>query len=68
MKKFSKTGIEAAGLFLGPLIAITFYYLGFIDSPLANAMGAITILMAIWWMTESVPLSVTSMLPLILFF
>jgi len=67
MKKFSKTGIEAAGLFLGPLIAITFYYLGFIDSPLANAMGAITILMAIWWMTESVPLSVTSMLPLILF-
>jgi len=67
MKKFSKKEIEAVGLFLGPVLAVIFYYLGLVDNHLANAMAGITILMAIWWMTEAVPLSVTSMLPLILF-
>lgn len=67
MIKLEKKEIEAIGLIIGPLFALIFYYLGIVESPLANAMAGVTILMAIWWMTEAVPLSVTSMLPLILF-
>lgn len=33
---------------------------------LASNMAAIAILMAIWWMTEAVPISVTSLVPLVL--
>ncbi len=36
-------------------------------SPLAQATAAVAALMAVWWMTEAVPLPVTSLLPLILF-
>ncbi len=32
-----------------------------------RVVAAVTTLMAIWWMTEAVPLSVTSLLPIILF-
>jgi len=65
--KIQKKDIEAIGLFLGPIVSIIFYYIGFIDDYKANSMAAITLLMAIWWMTEAVPLSVTSMVPLLLF-
>ncbi|MBP88443.1 MAG: anion transporter [Planctomycetaceae bacterium] len=33
----------------------------------AQATAAIAVLMAVWWMTEAVPLPITSLLPLILF-
>jgi solute carrier family 13 (sodium-dependent dicarboxylate transporter), member 2/3/5 len=35
--------------------------------PLIGAMAAVAALMAVWWMTEAVPLAVTSLLPLALF-
>jgi sodium-dependent dicarboxylate transporter 2/3/5 len=35
-------------------------------SPDARAVAAIGALMAVWWMTEAVPLSVTSLLPIVL--
>ena len=37
------------------------------DRPLVGAMAAVAALMSIWWMTEAVPLAVTSLLPLVLF-
>jgi len=35
--------------------------------PTGRATAAIGMLMAIWWMTEAIPLAVTSLLPLVLF-
>jgi sodium-dependent dicarboxylate transporter 2/3/5 len=37
------------------------------EAPQVAAMAAIAALMSIWWMTEAVPLAVTSLLPLVLF-
>lgn len=56
------------GLFLGPMVAMAVYFL-LPDHLAFEARGtaAIGLLMAIWWMTEAVPLPATSLLPLVLF-
>ena len=57
------------GLFLGPifffLIRGFFYPEGL--STEANAIMAATVWIAVWWITEAIPISVTALLPLILF-
>jgi solute carrier family 13 (sodium-dependent dicarboxylate transporter), member 2/3/5 len=57
------------GLFLGPLafiIIINFLKLdGLSDAGLA--VLASTLWIAIWWMTEAIPIAVTSLLPIVLF-
>lgn len=57
------------GLWSG--LILFFYLLEFpIDQQLnseAQRLFAIAVLMAVWWMTEAVPLAVTSLLPLILY-
>lgn len=58
------------GRIAGPLLALlVYFYLGSLDSltPEAAKTGAIATLMAVWWMTEAIPLPVTSLLPLVLF-
>jgi sodium-dependent dicarboxylate transporter 2/3/5 len=37
------------------------------DRPLVSPMLAVALLMASWWITEAIPLSVTALLPLVLF-
>ncbi len=62
--------IARCGRIIGPLLAVLIYsYLSSVDTLTAEAAktGAIATLMAVWWMTEAVPLPVTSLLPLILF-
>ncbi len=60
---------QKLGLFLGPALAVIIVALpapeglGF---P-AQLLAGITALMATWWMTEAVPVAVTSLLPLALF-
>jgi sodium-dependent dicarboxylate transporter 2/3/5 len=39
----------------------------FTPEPAAQRVAAVTLLMAIWWITEAAPLSVTALLPLVLF-
>jgi len=54
---------------LGPVLAlITYALLIRIDSfpPLAAAVAALSIWMAVWWMSEPVPLELTALLPMIL--
>jgi sodium-dependent dicarboxylate transporter 2/3/5 len=59
------------GLLLGPLAAAAVYIaLPSGEAGLANsghAVAAVGTWMAIWWMTEALPLAVTSLLPLVLF-
>ena len=61
--------IKKIGIVLGPTLFFLIRY--FIDieglSDQANAVLASTIWIAIWWITEAVPIAVTSLLPIILF-
>jgi solute carrier family 13 (sodium-dependent dicarboxylate transporter), member 2/3/5 len=64
LTKYSKS----LGLILGPLLF--FYILLFFEdgaiNPSSKYMLGITAWVAIWWITEAIPLSATSLLPLIL--
>lgn len=66
--RFKNLGLNW-GLWLG--LILFFYFLKFpIDSqlnPQAQHLFAIAVLMAVWWMTEALPLAVTSLLPLVLY-
>ncbi|MFT4861564.1 MAG: sodium-dependent dicarboxylate transporter 2/3/5 [Pseudohongiellaceae bacterium] len=57
------------GLYLGP--AVFLFVLFFVDldpqNPLVTRMVAIVALMAIWWITEAIPLAATALLPIVLF-
>jgi len=56
------------GLFLGPLLFITFQLLPFdIISNNADTVIATALWMVFWWITEAVSISVTALLPLVLF-
>lgn len=37
------------------------------DNPLVTRMAAVAVLMAIWWITEAIPLAATSLVPLVAF-
>lgn len=60
--------IKKIGLFLGPLV---FFIIQFLPSTLvskeADAVIAVACWMVIWWITETVHIAVTALLPLILF-
>lgn len=57
------------GLWLGPSVFV--FVLLFVEldpaNPLVTRMAAVILLMAIWWITEAIPLSATAMLPIVLF-
>lgn len=62
-------GLNSAGLWLAPLLAVLVYVLlgsAALDEP-ARRLAAVTTLMAVWWITEAIPLPATAMLPLVLF-
>jgi sodium-dependent dicarboxylate transporter 2/3/5 len=55
------------GLVAGPLVGLAVW--GLLPSELAapaRACGAVAALMAVWWMTEAIPLEATALLPLVL--
>jgi solute carrier family 13 (sodium-dependent dicarboxylate transporter), member 2/3/5 len=64
----SYTPVQLTGLLLGPLLfALTLLFFspeGLSDS--GRAVLACTLWVAIWWVTEAIPIPVTSLLPLIL--
>jgi solute carrier family 13 (sodium-dependent dicarboxylate transporter), member 2/3/5 len=57
------------GLWLGPVVFVSM--LMFVDldpsNPYATRMAAVVLLMAIWWISEAIPLSATALLPIVLF-
>ncbi|RPD98522.1 DASS family sodium-coupled anion symporter [Aureibaculum marinum] len=60
---------QKIGLFLGPLIfVLTLKFFHPQDLPKeANAVLATTLWIAIWWITEAIPIAVTALLPIVLF-
>ena len=63
------TSKHRVGLFLGPLlfILIVLFYHPNGLSIAANAVLASAIWIAVWWITEAVPIAVTALLPIVLF-
>ncbi|MBR9914031.1 MAG: DASS family sodium-coupled anion symporter [Algicola sp.] len=57
------------GLFLGPalFILILLFFKPEGLSPEANAVLATTAWIAVWWITEAIPIAITALLPIILF-
>lgn len=57
------------GLWLGPLVFVGMLLFVDLDpsNPLVTRMAAVILLMAIWWITEAIPLSATALLPIVLF-
>lgn len=57
------------GFFLGPAIFLLMLLLPHPEgmSPEAWKVGAVTVLMAIWWITEAIPIPATSLLPIAMF-
>lgn len=67
MHEYSMT--KKVGLFLGPIL---FLILLFMDppedmTPEAMKVAAITVLMAVWWITEAIPIPATSIIPIIMY-
>ncbi len=59
---------KRTGLAIGVVLALAVYFL--MPSDLDHALrgtAAIAVLMAAWWMSEAIPISVTALLPLVLF-
>ncbi len=69
MQDASKSNGLNKGLYLGPILATIVWVvpLGETLSPDAHKLAAITVLMAIWWMTEALPVAVTALIPLAVF-
>ncbi|MGE4552535.1 MAG: SLC13 family permease, partial [Desulfovibrionaceae bacterium] len=57
------------GFFLGPVLFLLMLLLPLPEGmkPEAQRVAAITLLMAVWWITEAVPIPATSLLPIALF-
>ena len=68
-----KTTAASIGMITGPLIAALLWFGPRIGPDLSpaqpelNTMAGIVALMAIWWVTEAIPVAATAFLPLILF-
>jgi solute carrier family 13 (sodium-dependent dicarboxylate transporter), member 2/3/5 len=61
--------IQRAGLLLGPALGVLILLLpppSGLD-PMGWRTAAVTVLMAVWWMTEAIPIPATALLPLALF-
>jgi len=64
----SYTNLQKAGLFLGPILFLLFTFIFSFSglSPEGQAVMGTTIWMATWWITEAVPIPITSLMPIVL--
>ncbi|PKN07019.1 MAG: anion transporter [Deltaproteobacteria bacterium HGW-Deltaproteobacteria-8] len=61
--------MKVYGLFLGPIVFLIICFLPLPAglTPPALYCGAVTALMAIWWISEAIPIPATSLIPIVLF-
>jgi len=64
-----RTKTQIAGLFLGPvLFFLVLLLFDFVPAkPVVTRMAAVSLLMAVWWITEAIPLAATALLPMVLY-
>jgi sodium-dependent dicarboxylate transporter 2/3/5 len=64
-----KQGIrQSSGLVLGPFLFILILFTGPETlSPVATVVAGVTIWMAVWWISEVIPISATALLPIVVF-
>ncbi len=57
------------GLVLGPVLALIILLFFNLDpkNPLVTRTAAIAVLMAVWWITEAIPIAATALLPVVCF-
>jgi len=57
------------GLVLGPVLAILLLLFFDLDpeNPLVTRTAAVAVLMAVWWITEAIPIAATALIPVVLF-
>lgn len=66
--KKHRTTAQTIGLFLGPvLFCLMFLFELDPGKPVVTSMAAVAVLMAVWWITDAIPLSATALLPMVLF-
>ncbi|MEW5923915.1 MAG: SLC13 family permease [Candidatus Zixiibacteriota bacterium] len=60
---------QKTGLYLGPALALVILIFFDLDptNPLVGRTAAVAILMAVWWITEAIPIAATALLPVVLF-
>lgn len=61
--------VAVVGRWLGVVVALAIFFLPPLEGlePAGQRLAAIVMLMAVWWVTQAVPIAVTSLLPLGLF-
>ncbi len=69
MQNSSYTLRQKIGLVLGPALFLLFIFMVDLDPahPAVSRTAAAAILVAVWWITEALPIPATSLLPLVLF-
>lgn len=67
--QLSSVGGKQVGLVLGPVIFIVMMLLPVPEGMKAEAwkVGAVTALMAVWWITDAIPIPATGIIPIFLF-
>lgn len=64
-----RTLTQRIGLYLGPILF--FFVIIFFDlepgKPIVTRMAAVALLMALWWITDAIPLFATALLPMVLY-
>ncbi len=64
----TRTTAQKVGLVLGPVL---FFLMLLLDlepgKPIVTRMAAVATLMAVWWITDAIPLSATALLPMVLY-
>ena len=60
---------QKIGLYLGPILFLVVILFFDLDpgKPIVTRMAAVAILMAVWWITDAIPLFATALLPMLLY-
>ncbi|MBL7026696.1 MAG: DASS family sodium-coupled anion symporter [Candidatus Marinimicrobia bacterium] len=69
MTDLSKSITQKIGLTLGPILFLVIILFFDFDpeKPVITRMAAVAVLMAVWWITDAIPLYATALLPLLLY-
>jgi len=68
LSEYKRSKAQIIGFILGPVLFFLVLLFDFVPGkPVVTRMAAISVLMAVWWITEAIPLAATAILPIILY-